>query len=145
MSSLSSIDKLPNMAAKTDAVSPCKQITCATDVTPVKWGYFLCVRTFGRMSYSIFFKFSNQTCFLCWENLWCIRGWRRLVKTEWVSLVFILKHSVWNTLSFAVNVGKRQVVKTSDSHHLSQNLPADALLNLTVSIRSHPKGQNNIV
>jgi len=42
MSSLSSIDKLPNMAAKTDAVSPCKQITRASDVTPVKWGYFVC-------------------------------------------------------------------------------------------------------
>lgn len=64
MSSLSSIDKLPNMAAKTDAVSPCKQITSATDVTPVKWGYFLHACAFGRMSYSIFFMFSNQTSFL---------------------------------------------------------------------------------
>lgn len=86
MSSLSSIDKLPNMAAKTDVVSPCKQITCATDVTPVKWGYFVrvFVCAFGRMSYSGVLK-SNLLSFCC--GVFVAGG--GLLKTERVPLVFI--------------------------------------------------------
>lgn len=95
MSSLSSIDKLPNMAAKTDAVSPCKQITRATDVTPVKWGYFVCARKFGRMSYSVFFMFSNQTCFLSAEIFVAEGG---LLKQSGF-LLCSLKSTLFGTLS----------------------------------------------
>lgn len=104
-------------------------------------GVISCVCTCSEGCHTVFFYvLKSNLLSVCWD----IRGWRRLVKTEWVPLVFIVKHSVWNTLSFfAPNVGKRQVVKTSDSHNLSQNLPADALLNLTVSTGSHPKGWNN--
>ncbi len=71
MSNLSSIDKLPNMAAKTDAVSPCKQITYTTDVTPVKWGYFFLYVRLERC-HTAFFMFSNQTCFFSAVKICCV-------------------------------------------------------------------------
>ncbi len=73
MSNLSSIDKLPNMAAKTDAVSPCKQITYTTDVTPVKWGYFFCMYIWKDVI-QLFLCSQIKLAFLCCENLLRIRG-----------------------------------------------------------------------
>lgn len=89
-----------------------------------------------------FFIFSNQTCFLSAVKICGIF----VAEGDLLKQCGFLLRSFKIALSFPLRCKRGQKTgcqNMSDSRHLSRNLPADALPNLTVSIRSHPKGRNN--